>query len=477
MRSRIVTLVGAGLAGSLLALLLARRGLHVRVLERRPDPRVAPAERGRSINLALAARGIRALERAGVMAGIQPLLIEMRGRQVHDPDGRQSLVPYGQRAHEVIHSVARGALNLALIEAAAALPNVEMRFDQACRGVDVGANRLLLRDTIRGADYDLPLTPTIATDGAGSAVRQSLAAAGSLRASESLLDHDYLELTIAPRADGGFALEPQALHVWPRGGFMLIALPNPDASFTATLFLARNGADSFASLRTASDVEAFFRREFADAVPWLGDLAAQFAAHPRGLLGTVRCDRWHEDGRVLLLGDAAHAIVPFHGQGMNCAFEDCIELAELLDGGLGDEPGSGDPWSRVFAEFQRSRQPNADAIAQMALENYIEMRDTVRDPAFLRQKAISLLLERRHPRRFIPRYSMVSFHPEIPYAEAQRRGAVQSQILDALDRGADPGANPGDDVCREVVGGADGVPAINLAHADALVLQSLTEIA
>jgi kynurenine 3-monooxygenase len=453
MRENAVNLVGAGLAGSLLALLLARRGLHVRVFERRPDPRQAAAERGRSINLALAARGIRALERAGVMPAIQPLLIEMRGRMVHDLDGRQSLVSYGQRAHEVIHSVSRGALNLALLEAADTFPNVELRFDQACRGLDLEAGTLLLRDTVSGEDYGLPLQPTIASDGAGSAVREALAAAGRLRAAESLLDHDYKELTIAPSADGGFALERHALHVWPRGGFMLIALPNPDATFTVTLFLAREGAASFAALREPADVRAFFGREFADALPLLGEVSAQFAANPQGRLGTVRCDRWHDGGRVLLLGDAAHAIVPFHGQGMNCAFEDCIELAELLHGR--------DDWSAVFAEFQRRRQPNAEAIAQMALENYVEMRDTVRDPAFLRQKSIALQLERRHPRRFIPRYSMVSFHPEIPYAEALRRGAVQARILQELDSG----------------GGMTPEPAFDLARADVLVNRELTEIA
>jgi kynurenine 3-monooxygenase len=451
-REAVVNLVGAGLAGSLLALLLAQRGLRVRVFERRPDPRLAAAERGRSINLALAARGIRALGQAGVLPQVQPLLIEMRGRMVHEPDGRQSLVPYGQRPHEVIHSVSRGALNLALVEAAAAFPNVELRFDQACRGVDLGADALLLRDTISGEDYALPLTPTLAADGAGSPVRLALAAAGRLQASESLLDHDYKELSLAPRADGGFALERHALHIWPRGGFMLIALPNPDASFTVTLFLAREGPAGFAALRDPAALQAFFQREFADAVPLLGDLAAQFAANPQGRLGTVRCGPWHAGGQVLLLGDAAHAIVPFHGQGMNCAFEDCVELAGLLDGG-GD-------WAGVFAEFQRRRQPNAEAIAQMALENYVEMRDTVRDPAFLRQKAIALQLERRHPRRFIPRYSMVSFHPEIPYAEALRRGAVQARILEALDPG----------------GAVTPQPAIDLVHADALVNAELDEI-
>jgi kynurenine 3-monooxygenase len=452
MREDGVNLVGAGLAGSLLALLLAQRGLRVRVFERRPDPRLAAAERGRSINLALAARGIRALGQAGMMPQVEPLLIEMRGRMVHEPDGRQSMVPYGQRPHEVIHSVSRGALNLALVEAAAAFSNVELRFDQACRGLDLDADELRLRDTVSGEDYALPLAATLAADGAGSPVRLALAAAGRLQASESLLDHDYKELSIAPRADGGFALEREALHVWPRGGFMLIALPNPDASFTVTLFLAREGPASFAALQDPATLRAFFEREFADALPLLGDLATQFAANPQGRLGTVRCGPWHVGGRVLLLGDAAHAIVPFHGQGMNCAFEDCVELAGLIDGG-GD-------WAGVFAEFQRRRQPNAEAIAQMALENYVEMRDTVRDPAFLRQKAIALQLERRHPRRFIPRYSMVSFHPEIPYAEALRRGAVQARILAALD--------PGGAVTPE--------PAIDLARADALVNAELGEI-
>ena len=449
-----VNIVGAGLAGSLLALLLAQRGLRVRVFERRPDPRLAAAERGRSINLALAARGIHALEAAGagVMATLRPLLVEMRGRMVHEPDGRQSLVRYGQRPHEVIHSVSRGALNVALLQAADAFEGVELRFDQACRGVELDRGRLLLRDTVSGEDYDLPLAPTIAADGAGSAVRHALQAAGRVAVREAPLGHDYKELTIPPRADGGFALEPHALHVWPRGGYMLIALPNPDATFTTTLFLAREGAVSFAALRSDADVAALFARDFADAVPLLGDPVAQYAAAPQGMLGTIYTDRWHVGGEVLLLGDAAHAIVPFHGQGMNCAFEDCVELAQLVDAGLG--------WEVAFAEFQRRRQPNADAIAQMALENYVEMRDTVRDRRFLRQKQLALRLEQRHPGRFIPRYSMVSFHPEIPYAEALRRGAVQQGILDELDAGGD----------------STEAGEIDLARADALVLERLPEL-
>jgi kynurenine 3-monooxygenase len=268
--------------------------------------------------------------------------------------------------------------------------------------------------------------PTIATDGAGSAVRASLATAGLLAVREEWLDHDYKELTLPPAAAG--TLERHALHIWPRGGFMLIALPNTDGSFTATLFLARTGPVSFAALASAEAVQQFFAREFADALPLLPDLPAQFAAHPQGQLGTIHAAPWHIAGALLLLGDAAHAIVPFHGQGMNAAFEDCAELDALLDGA--------DSWSELFARFEQSRRENSAAIAQMALENYLEMRDTVLDAGFLRRKALAMALERRFPDRFIPRYSMVMFHPEIPYAEARRRGTLQEQLLQELDTAA-----------------------------------------
>jgi len=425
-----LTIVGAGLAGALLALLAARRGLAVTLYERRADPRQASPERGRSINLALAARGLRALERAGVMEQVRPLLIAMRGRMVHERSGHAALQPYGQREHEVIWSVGRAALNRVLIEEAARHTGVNVRFNQLCLGADVAAERLRLRDLSSGTHYQVALTPTIATDGAGSALRASLQAAGLVQGREDWLDHDYKELTVP--AQLGAALERHALHIWPRGGFMLIALPNTDGSFTATLFLARHGAPSFDSLDSGAVVTEFFAREFADALPLLPQLAAQFAAHPQGQLGTVHCTPWHCGGRVLLLGDAAHAIVPFHGQGMNAAFEDCV----VLDALLGQE---GD-WAARFAQFEQQRRANAAAIAQMALENYAEMRDAVLDARFLRHKALAMALERRFPDRFIPRYAMVMFHPEIPYAEALRRGALQAQLLEELDRGA--GAEP-----------------------------------
>ncbi len=419
-----VKIVGAGLAGALLAVVLSKRGFSVNLFERRADPRGSEVEHGRSINLALAARGIRALERAGVMESVRPLLIPMRGRMVHERSGSTALHPYGQRDDEVIYSVGRSALNRLLLEAASRQPAVTVRFDQVCLGADPSRNVLRFRDGTANAEYEELLTPTIATDGAGSAVRSSLAFGAHVLAHEEFLEHDYKELTI-PAVSAKHALDPHALHIWPRGGFMLIALPNTDGSFTATLFLARRGENSFASLTAADGAREFFQREFPDALALIPHLLAEFRSHPQGQLGTVRTAPFNAGGRVLLLGDAAHAIVPFHGQGMNAAFEDCAVLDSLLD--------AYQDWESVFAEFSRERIPNAAAIAQMALENYTEMRHTVLDTKFVRQKQLALELELRFPRRFIPRYAMVMFHPEIPYSEALRRGAVQARILDELD--------------------------------------------
>jgi kynurenine 3-monooxygenase len=423
MRPQSVNIVGAGLAGSLLALTLARRGFSVSVFERRPDPRVSAVEAGRSINLALAERGIRALARCGMMPAVQPLLITMRGRIVHQSGADPALLPYGLRQNEVIYSVSRAALNRVLIDSAVR-HGASLRFQQTCIGVDTVANVLRLRDERSGLEYTVPLSPSIAADGAGSVVRGHLAARGLASVREERLDHDYKELSV-PSLGGEFALESRALHIWPRGGFMLIALPNLDKSFTATLFLNREGRTSFAGLSTSAAVLAFVTDQFPDLAPFAPTLAAQFAKNPQSQLGTVHVSHWHDRGSVLLLGDAAHAIVPFHGQGMNAAFEDCATLEDLLD--------RHDDWETLFTQFERLRRPNAAAIAQMALENYIEMRDTVLDPKFRRTKIISVMLEDRYPDRFVPRYSMVMFHPEISYEEALRRGSIQAAILDELD--------------------------------------------
>lgn len=347
---------------------------------------------------------------------------------IHERTGSTALQPYGQRPDEVIYSISRAALNRALIEEAARHPCVSLRFHHTCVAADPVSRRLRFRDETSQQESAADLAPTVATDGAGSAVRSSLLAAGCLQVREDWLDHHYKELTLPP-VQGRPALDPHALHIWPRGGFMLIALPNTDHSFTATLFLARRGARSFAALPNAESVLALFREEFPDALGLMPDLVSEFQKHPEGQLGTVHAVPWHLGGDVLLLGDAAHAIVPFHGQGMNAAFEDCFVLDSLWD----RCPG----WPELFEEFETQRRPNTEAIAHMALENYTEMRDTVRDPGFVRRQAIALELERRFPDRFIPRYSMVAFHPEIAYSEALRRGELQGQLLLELDR--DPG--------------------------------------
>jgi len=332
---------------------------------------------------------------------------------------------------EEIYSVSRAALNTLLYEIAAQRYNVQYRFGEQCVDIDVSDGTPIIESSEgrRRLDADL----VFAADGAGSEVRRALAAARAIKATEELLDHGYKELTIGAAQDGGFALEPHALHVWPRGGFMLIGLPNPDHTFTATLFLPHTGESSFASI-TSNDVAGFFRREFSDALPLLPALQRDYVSHPTGLLGTVHCAPWSFKNRLLLIGDAAHAIVPFHGQGMNAAFEDCVALDELIER---HRTADGHAWPAIFAGFEAAREPNTRAIAAMALENYLEMRDEVRDAKFQLRADLSFELERRFPGRFVPRYSMVMFHPEIPYAEAQQRGARQARILAELTAAPD----------------------------------------
>lgn len=415
------TIAGAGLAGALLAVLLARLGHAVRLLERRDDLRRRPVEAGRSINLALAARGIRALERAGVLDAVLDDAVPMRGRMVHDPDGRTELLPYAVDGRQCIHSVHRGRLNQRLLDAAQA-HGAEIRFEQRVVGVDLAARRLLLEGADglhRGEDYEV----LIGADGAGSAVREALDRHFGVPSTFEPLAHSYKELAIDPGPHGNFRMEANALHIWPRGTHMMIALPNPDASFTATLFLPNEGPDSFAAMAEPLAVERLFERDFADAIPLLPDYREQFEFNPTGWLGTLDCPNWRLDDRVLLIGDAAHAIVPFHGQGMNCAFEDCVALADGL--------AAGASLAAVFADFVQQRRPNARAIAEMAVENYREMRDDVAHPAFRLRKALERELALRHPERFIPRYTQVTFM-HLPYAEAQARGRAQAQVLDEL---------------------------------------------
>lgn len=423
-----VTIVGAGLAGSLLAILLARRGVRTEVFERLPDMRSSDVPAGRSINLALAERGIHALQRAGAHEHLSGFAIPMRGRMVHPVRGEPELQPYGIRPDEVIHAVHRARLNETLLTLADAHPEVRIHFDQELVTGDLDAGELTFRDLKSGERRAVRVGPVIGADGAGSPLRGLIDKAAGTRTESELLDHCYKELTIPPGPDGQFRLDPNALHIWPRGGYMLIALPNSDHSFTATLFLPERGEPGFGSLGDDGSVRRFFTEQFPDAVAHIPRLTRDFAERPTGVLGTVRCPRWHH-GNALVLGDAAHAIVPFHGQGMNCAFEDC----EVLDDIVGEQGFSGH-WEQAFAEFQRQREENARAIAAMALENYVEMRDSVRDSEFLLKKDLERLLERHFPSRFVPRYAMVMFR-RIPYAEARRRGALQSEILERLAEG------------------------------------------
>jgi kynurenine 3-monooxygenase len=423
------TVVGAGCAGPLLAALLAKRGIAVTLHERRRDPRLGFREAGRSINLALAARGLHALETAGLRVAIEDLLVPMRGRLVHTPDGTRNFQPYGRLPDEFIWSISRGDLNERLLSAAEER-GVEVHFQQRCVGADFARGMLRLEDAA-GKPLEpafSPQNPLFATDGARSALRASLQEAGHTTVREELLSHSYKELLIPAGRGGSYQMEREVLHIWPRGSYMLIALPNRDGSFTATLFLERSGADpSFDTLNDAATVGAFMQQDFADAAALIPDLTTQFLANPPGNMSTIHVSEWHHDSGVLLMGDAAHGIVPFHGQGMNCAFEDCAVLDGLLDAGA--------DWISTFAQFAALRYPDTESIARMAVENYEEMRNSVRDPVFQLQKKLSLELEQRHPGRFIPRYSMVSFHAEIPYSEAERRGAIQQRILTEALRG------------------------------------------
>lgn len=425
--NREITLIGAGLVGSLLGVFLARRGYAVTIYERRPDLRKAGITAGRSINLALANRGMVGLQRAGLLEALRPILLPMAGRMLHDEQGQTSFLPYGHRPEEVIYSVSRGGLNQRLLEMAEA-EGVRIHFQHNCRDVDITAQTLRLLDESNDRFLEVPFQRVIGTDGSASKVRDAILNVTGGQSVEEPLGHGYKELCILPDEQGNFRLATGALHIWPRGEFMLIALPNPDATFTLTLFLPQTGTESFASLTTPAAVDAFFVRYFPDARALMSDLTEQFLVNPLGHLGTVRCDTWHFQDRALLLGDAAHAIVPFHGQGMNCGFEDAVALDECLE--------QTNDWQAAFTRFFALRKPNADAIADMALENYVEMRATVRDPKFALKKALSFALEDRFGPRFIPRYSMVMFHT-IPYAEAKARGAIQEVILERLTKGID----------------------------------------
>ena len=456
-----IVVVGAGPAGALMALYLARQGHEVTVYEVRPDIRRVEISAGRSINLALATRGIVPLVDVGVIERVDAITIPMRGRMIHSGDsGEPVLQPYGTQAHEVIHSVSRRDLNAILLDAAEATGRVNIEYACGVRSIDLDAGTLAVAapgDGTRTVEFGT----VFAADGAGSELRRAIVATNGGTAEVSRLDHGYKELQIPPADGGGFLLDPNALHIWPRREFMLIALANPAGDFTATLFAPNTGEGSFASLSDPEAVSRFFNQHFGDLVPLVPDLVEQFFENPAGRLATMRCRGWSVDARAVLLGDAAHAIVPFHGQGMNLA----MESARALDRHLRNRP---DDAAEAFAAFEAERKPNADAIADMALDNYVEMRAGVVDPGYLIRRELALELQRRHPDRLSPRYNMVMFST-MPYAEAAARAARQGEILGELTAGRASLAEVDMDTAAELVTGLEPLPELDpLARPDAL---------
>lgn len=427
-----ITIIGAGLAGALLGTLLAQRGWQVDVYEKRGDPRLRGYEGGRSINLALAERGRHGLRLAGALDAVMAQAVMMRGRMVHPLDGPVNLQRYGRDDSEVIWSVHRGELNIVLLDIAERA-GVRLHFDRRLDGVDFAARSARFANDRDGSAETVSFVSLVGADGAGSALRAAMKPHAELGERTEFLGHSYKELEIPPAEDGGFRIEPNALHIWPRGRYMCIALPNDERTFTVTVFLPNaddpeKGGPSFASVRTGADARALFARDFPDALPLIPRLEHDWEHNPTGVLATLYLDRWFLDERAVLLGDAAHAMVPFHGQGMNCAFEDCVALAEHLDRTTDR--------AQAFAAFQAERLPNSRAIQRMALENYLEMRDRVDDPDYLLQRALELKLAERHPDRFMPRYSMVTFR-RLPYALAFERGQIQRRLLAELTAGHD----------------------------------------
>lgn len=432
-----LTVVGSGLAGTLLSLVLAQAGHGVRLFERRADMRKVPQGAGRSINLALSARGLFALEEVGLKEAVMDAAIPMHGRMVHDLSGKLSFQPYGQSG-EYINSISRAALNQTLIQAAEDTGKIQIVFNQRCTGYDFAKHQVQFVDDENQFNYAFQASgPVFGADGAGSPLRRALVERVRVNYAQDYLEYGYKELTIPPGPDGGFQMEPNALHIWPRSTFMLIALPNPDGSFTCTLFYPFDGPQGFEQLQTPEAVQAFFESQFPDALPLLTHLQTEFFQNPTGALATIHLSPWYSGSELLLLGDAAHAIVPFFGQGMNCAFEDCTVLSQVMN-----EMGhSAHPqWEPIFQTYHQRRKPDADAIADLALENFIEMRDAVADPGFVLRKQVSLLLEKRFGRQFIPKYSLVSFH-RVPYSLAKIHGEFQQTLLEQLCEGLNAAEN------------------------------------
>lgn len=416
--SKNTTIIGAGLVGSLLGIYLRKHGYNVKIYERRPDMRKENISAGKSINLALSDRGIKALEEVGMMDEIRKIAIPMHGRYIHNADGSTAYQAYGKDG-QFINSVSRGELNKKLMDLAEA-EGAEIHFNKKCKSIDFSENTVFLDE--EKISFDL----VFGADGAFSAARMTHQLQHDrFQYQQYYIDFGYKELEIPPAADGSHQLEKNALHIWPRGNYMLIALPNIDGSFTCTLFFPFEGNPSFESLQSKYDVDYFFKTTFADAYTLMPTLLHDFFTNPTSSLVTVKCYPWIRNNNFALIGDAAHAIVPFFGQGMNCGFEDCSVLNSLIKKHQHN-------WAAILPEYQFLRKPDGDAIADLAIANFVEMRDKVADKRFLLQKKIEAAFSAKHPDKWIPAYSMVTFSPQIRYSEALARGNKQQSIMDKI---------------------------------------------
>jgi kynurenine 3-monooxygenase len=431
-RQQNIVVIGAGLCGSLLALRLGQRGYNVTVYEMRPDPRKTDISAGRSINLAFSDRGNKAIKLVGMEAKVQPLCIPMNGRMLHDKESQTFLSNYSGRDHEYINSISREKLNALLLTEAEKLDNVTIHFSKRCQSVDFEKTTATFQDYETKAEFVEDADCIIATDGAGSALRKSyyLERKFLFSFSQEYLTHGYKELSILPTATGDYKTYKNALHIWPRGDFMVIALPNLDGSFTVTLFLSyAEGEYNFNNLTTPEIVTEFFQKEFPDALALMPNLVKDFFENPTAPLGTVKCSPWHYKGNTLLMGDSAHAIVPFYGQGMNASFEDVVEFDKVLDQNL-------DSWEATFAAYEKNRKKDTDAIADLAVDNFHEMKSHVGQPIFQEKRKIEMALEKEFPDDYSSKYSLVTFNEQIGYREAMLRGRAQDRaILNMLSDG------------------------------------------
>jgi kynurenine 3-monooxygenase len=420
-----VTIVGAGLVGSLVSIYLAKKGYNVTIYERRNDMRKVNISAGKSINLALSDRGWKGLQGVGIDNEIKKIAIPMYGRYIHNKDGSNAYQPYG-KDEQAIYSVSRAEINMKLMDLAEQHSNVKIHFDHKCNSVNKQTKEIVFENTNSSQEITKKYDLLFGSDGAFSASRLSMQLSNDrFEYNQHYIDCGYKELIIPPGPNGKFLLEKNALHIWPRGSFMMIALPNPDGNFTCTLFMPFEGEKSFAKLKTNDDVKQFFNNEFSDAVPLMPTLIEDFFTNPTSSLVTVKCFPWTFDNSIALIGDAAHAIVPFYGQGMNCGFEDCVVLNELIE-------KYQHQWPKILNEYQNLRKPDGDAIADLAIANFIEMRDKTADPKFLLQKKIEGHFSQKHPDKWLPLYSMVTYSPQIRYSQALQSGIKQQKIMDKI---------------------------------------------